>query len=150
LKALSSEYLRRTTKLLRNIFREAMTEARALCLGKRNGVVPEPDKERLMKKLLIALVALPFMASAATAGQPLSDQQMDKITAGFGAIAIADAEGLVGALQTLLTTTSTLSQVSPFATASQGGMTSTLFQAISASHSSSVTSTVPPGPIPGP
>lgn len=38
-----------------------------------------------MKRLLYGLVALPFIASVALAGQPtqLSDQQMDKVTAGF-------------------------------------------------------------------
>lgn len=38
-----------------------------------------------MKKLLHGLVALPFVAGVALAGQPtqLSDQQMDKVTAGF-------------------------------------------------------------------
>jgi hypothetical protein len=38
-----------------------------------------------MKKLLIGLVTLPFLAGAALAGQPMSltEQQMDKVTAGF-------------------------------------------------------------------
>jgi hypothetical protein len=38
-----------------------------------------------MKKLLIGLVTLPFLAGAALAGQPtsLTNQQMDKVTAGF-------------------------------------------------------------------
>ena len=37
-----------------------------------------------MKKLLLGLAALPFMASMAMAGQPssLSDTQLDKVTAG--------------------------------------------------------------------
>jgi hypothetical protein len=37
-----------------------------------------------MKKLLLGLAALPFIASVAMAGQPtrLSDNQMDKVTAG--------------------------------------------------------------------
>jgi hypothetical protein len=90
-----------------------------------------------MKKLLIALTALPFMAGVA-AGQPqqLTDKQMDKVSAaGFSAVAIADAQGLVGALQTLVTTTSAVSVVIP--------ITSTLFLSISEAHSSSVT-------IPGP
>ena len=37
-----------------------------------------------MRKLLFGLVALPFLASIASAGQPLSDQQMDRVIAGFG------------------------------------------------------------------
>ena len=38
-----------------------------------------------MKKLLIGLAAVPFLAGVAMAGQPppLSDAQMDKVTAGF-------------------------------------------------------------------
>jgi hypothetical protein len=36
-----------------------------------------------MKKLLLGLAILPFVAGAAfAAGQPLTDQQMDKVTAG--------------------------------------------------------------------
>jgi hypothetical protein len=38
-----------------------------------------------MKKLLFGLTALPFLASIALAGQPLSDQQMDRVVAGFTA-----------------------------------------------------------------
>jgi hypothetical protein len=148
--SLSQKRLGRATKLLRNSFHEAMTEARALCPGHEERACPGPDKESPMKKLLLAVAALPYMASAATAGQPLTDRQMDKVTAGFSAVARADAEGLVGALQTLVTTTSVVAQVRPFATASQGGITSTLILAVSGSHSSSVTSTTPPGPVPGP
>jgi hypothetical protein len=38
-----------------------------------------------MKKLLLGLAVLPFLAGASVAGQPqpLSDQQMDKVAAGF-------------------------------------------------------------------
>jgi len=38
-----------------------------------------------MKRLLFGLAALPFLASVSLAAQsaPLSDQQMDKVTAGF-------------------------------------------------------------------
>jgi len=38
-----------------------------------------------MKRLLVGLVALPFLAGVSLAGQPqpLSDTQMDKVTAGF-------------------------------------------------------------------
>ena len=77
-----------------------------------------------MKKVLIALAALPFMAGVAAAGQPqqLNDKQMDGVTAGFSATAIADAQGRVGPLETVLTTTATLSAVTAYAT-SQGGLT---------------------------
>jgi hypothetical protein len=38
-----------------------------------------------MKKLLLGLAVLPFLAGASVAGQPqpLTDQQMDKVAAGF-------------------------------------------------------------------
>ena len=38
-----------------------------------------------MKKLLLGLAVLPFLAGVSLAGQPqpLSDQQMDKVSAGF-------------------------------------------------------------------
>jgi hypothetical protein len=112
-----------------------------------------------MKKLLIALTALPFMAGVAAAGQPqpLKDQQMDKVTAGFSSVSIADAEALVGSLGIGLTTTAAVSQVNPIATAngpsipgtSTSEFSSTLFKAIAASQSSSVTATFRPLPIPG-
>lgn len=102
-----------------------------------------------MKKLLMALAALPFMAGAAAAGQPLSDQQMDKVTAGFTALSIADAEGLVGALGNVLTTTASLSLVIPYATATRGEISSTIYKSLAAAQSSTVTSTSPPVAIPG-
>jgi hypothetical protein len=103
-----------------------------------------------MKKLLIALAALPFMAGAAAAGpQQLNDRQMDKVTAGFTALSIADAEGLVGALGNVLTTTASLSMVVPYASANRGEISSTIFKSLSAAQSSTVTSTSPPIAIPG-
>ena len=36
-----------------------------------------------MKKLLIGVAALPFLGTAAFAAQPLTDKQMDTVTAGF-------------------------------------------------------------------
>ncbi len=102
-----------------------------------------------MKKVLIGLAALPFMAGVAAAGQPLSNQQMDRVTAGFTALSVADAEGLVGALGTVLTTTASLSQVLPFATATRGETSSTLFKSLAAAQSSTVTSTTAPVAIPG-
>ena len=103
-----------------------------------------------MKKLLIALAALPFMAgTAAAAGQRLNAQQMDQVTAGgFSALSIADAKGLVGALGTVLTTTATVSMVVPFATASRGTISSTIFLSLSVAHSSTITTTTAPLSIP--
>lgn len=45
-----------------------------------------------MNKLLAGVAALPFLATAAVAAQPLSDHQMDAVTAGFSAFATAGAE----------------------------------------------------------
>jgi hypothetical protein len=103
-----------------------------------------------MKKLLMALAALPVMANAAAAaGQPLNDRQMDKVTAGFSAVAIADAQGLVGALETVLTTTATLTLVTPYATASWGGTALTIYDGSAAQQPSALTSTILPLAIPG-
>jgi hypothetical protein len=102
-----------------------------------------------MKNVLMALAALPFMAGVALAGQPLNDRQMDQVTAGFTAISIADAEGLVGESGAVLVTTASLSQVLPFARATLGETSSTLFKSVAAAQSSTVTSTFNPIPIPG-
>jgi hypothetical protein len=102
-----------------------------------------------MKKVLMGLAVLPFLAGVAAAGQPLTDQQMDRVTAGFTATSIADAEGLVGESGIVLTTTASLSEVQPFATAHLGETSSTLFKSLAAAQSSTVTSTYSPAPIPG-
>jgi hypothetical protein len=49
-----------------------------------------------MKKLLVGLAAVPFLAGAAMAGQPmpLSDAQMDKVTAGYEANVFAGVVNL--------------------------------------------------------
>ena len=101
-----------------------------------------------MRKVLIGLVALPFMAGVAMAGERLSEKQLDGVTAGFTSISIADAEGLVGESGAVLTTTAGLSLVVPFATASAGEISSTLFKSLSASQSSTVTTTYNPLAIP--
>lgn len=101
-----------------------------------------------MRKLLMAAAVLPFLAGVANAGQPLSDKQMDKVTAGFTALSIADAEGLVGESGIVLTTTASLSQVVPLARATMGEASSTLFKSIAAAQSSTVTSTFNPAAIP--
>jgi len=102
-----------------------------------------------MKKVLMGLAALPFLAGGAVAGQPLTDRQMDRVTAGYTATSIADAQGVVGESGVLLTTTATLAEVQPFATAKAGEITTTLFKSVAAAQSSSVTSTITPAPIPG-
>ena len=102
-----------------------------------------------MKSLVVALMALPFMAGAASAAQPLNDSQMDGVTAGFSSISIADAEGLVGESGIVLTTTATLSQVGAYAAKAMGESGSILYKSVAAAQSSTVTSTYNPSPIPG-
>jgi hypothetical protein len=101
-----------------------------------------------MKKVLMGLATLPFLAGVAVAGQPLTNQQMDRVTAGFAATSIADAEGLVGESGIVLTTTATLAQVLPIATATLGETSSTLYKSVAAAQSSTVTSTYTPSAIP--
>lgn len=96
-----------------------------------------------MKRLLMGLAALPFAAGVAVAAQPLTNQQMDRVTAGFSANAVADALGVVGESGIVLSTTATLAQVAPIASAHVGEITATAYQSVSASGSSTVTSTLP-------
>jgi hypothetical protein len=53
-----------------------------------------------MKKLLVGLAALPFLAGVAMAGQPvpLSDAQMDKVTAGLEVLFTFSGNGFTAAL----------------------------------------------------
>jgi hypothetical protein len=50
-----------------------------------------------MKTFLFGLAALPFMAGIASAGQPLTNAQMDAVTAGFSANGSADV-GAIGSI----------------------------------------------------
>jgi hypothetical protein len=103
-----------------------------------------------MKSLVVAFMALPFMTAAAGAAQPLSDAQMDAVAAGFSANSVADAEALAGESGVAVTTTATLAQVFPYATAHCGcEISSTLYLSVSAAQSASVTSTITPWRIPG-
>ncbi len=104
---------------------------------------------KLTTKVLMGLAALPFAASLAVAGQPLTDQQMDRVTAGFTALSIADAQGVVGESGVVLTTTASASQVRPIATLRLDEFTSTLFKSVAGAQSSTVTSTITPVAIPG-
>lgn len=103
-----------------------------------------------MKKVLMGLAALPLLAGVASAGQPLTDQQLDRVTAGFTSFATADAEGLVGESGIVETTAATLSQVLAVAKASMGETSSTLYKSVSAAQSATLTGTFSPAPIPGP
>jgi len=102
-----------------------------------------------MKKVLMGLATLPFLAGVAIAGQPMTNQQLDRVTAGFSATSIGDAQGVVGESGILLTTTATLAEVAPFASTRLGEASSTLFKSVGASQSSSLTFTITPLPIPG-
>ena len=49
-----------------------------------------------MNKLLVGLATVPLMSSVAFAAQPLTDNQMDKVTAGFTAFSTSLAESYGG------------------------------------------------------
>lgn len=101
-----------------------------------------------MKKALMGLAVLPFLAGVAAAGEPLTDQQLDRVNGGFIAIAHAQAEGLVGSNGIVVTTTGTLGLVTHIATANLGETSSRLWKSISGAQSSTVTSTYTPAPLP--
>lgn len=103
-----------------------------------------------MKSLVVAILAMPLLGGAALAAEPLNDQQMDGVNAGFTAISIADAEGLVGESGIVLTSTATLSQVNPVAIAQYGETTTFLFKSVAASQSSTITAHFVPQSIPVP
>ena len=113
-----------------------------------------------MNKFLLGLAALPFMAGAASAAQPLSDGQMDTVTAGFAAAATADAQALgkivaastatVSQVAVVTTTTGTGSAaaVVPL-TATFGETTLTLIKSLSAAQAaSSASNTLPTTALP--
>jgi hypothetical protein len=100
-----------------------------------------------MKKLLMGVAALPFCVGVAVAGQPLTNQQMDRVTAGYSAISVADAEGLVGSGAAVLTTTGSLSQVNPFATATVGEASITAYKSLAAAQSSTATTAIKTVPL---
>ncbi|HLG85835.1 MAG TPA: hypothetical protein VKZ79_01410 [Alphaproteobacteria bacterium] len=102
-----------------------------------------------MKRILLSLALLPFVSAGAYAAQPLTNDQMDGVTAGFTSIAVADAEGLVGESGIITTTTATLSQVNAAAFATAGETGSILYKSIAAAQSSSVSAHYSPAPIPG-
>jgi long-subunit fatty acid transport protein len=103
-----------------------------------------------MKRLLISLAVLPFAAGVAVAAQPLTNLQMDGITAGFSTIDIADAEAFVNKGTAALTSAATLDEVTVFATTTGGEVTVTAYKTIGGSQSSSVTSSIPTVSLPGP
>jgi hypothetical protein len=79
-----------------------------------------------MKKLLIALAFLPFAAGVACAAETLTDQQMDRVTAGT-AIASADAFAFGPSWATVVTATDTTTKVAFWGTVSASSSFSGVF-----------------------
>ncbi len=93
-------------------------------------------------KLPLGLALLPLLASVSTvalAGQPLSDQQMDKVTAGFfaTATAVASAVGKTFAQHTTAAT-ALVTQTTITGTSVGGETTLVLIEAASQSASASI------------
>jgi hypothetical protein len=100
-----------------------------------------------MRKFLLALGVVPLMAGTALAAQPLTDSQMDGVTAGFSAFSTADAQALGKIVASL---TATVAQVNVVTnngapvTATFGETTLTLIKSISGAQSaSSATNSLP-------
>jgi hypothetical protein len=97
-----------------------------------------------MKRLLMGLAALPFAACAAMAAQPLTNQQMDRVTAGFSASSTADATGLVSPGQFVTTTTASLAEVLQGMPVTVGEISVTPYTSIATASSSTTTGLVTP------
>jgi len=94
-----------------------------------------------MRRFLLALPAIPLLVGTALAAQPLSDDQMDVVTAGFSAFSTADAQALGKIVATLSATVATVNVVTnsngvPI-TATFGETTLTLIKSISGAQSAS-------------
>jgi hypothetical protein len=94
-----------------------------------------------MKKFLLAMVAAPLLTGTAWAAQPLSDNQMDGVTAGFSAFSTADAQALGKIVAVLTATVSSVDVVTTSTgvpvTATFGETTLTLIKSISGAQSAS-------------
>jgi hypothetical protein len=67
-----------------------------------------------MKKLAIGFAAAPLLAGVALAAQPLSDEQMDRVTAGYNggsALSTADGQALGKIVATATATAATVTVV---------------------------------------
>jgi hypothetical protein len=101
-----------------------------------------------MNKFVLGLAAVPLLAGTASAAQPLSDKQMDTVTAGFSAFATADAQALGKIVATLTATVAAVNVVTTSTgapvTATFGETTLTLIKSVSGSQSaSSASNTLP-------
>ena len=96
-----------------------------------------------MKRLLMGLAVLPFIAGVAGAAQPLTNQQMDRVTAGWGffASSTAGANGIAGPGGAVLTATGSLAAVKALISIPVGGITVTGYSSYSNSGSSSLSLT---------
>ena len=94
-----------------------------------------------MKKFLLTLAVAPLLTGTAWAAQPLSDSQMDGITAGFSAFSTADAQALGKIVATLSATVAQVNVVTTSTgapvTATFGETTLTLIKSISGAQSAS-------------
>ncbi len=108
--------------------------------------------------LIAALAALPFASGAASAAEPLTNQQMDQVTAGFTALADANSQALGKIVATLSATVSQVSVVTATlasgavvpVSATFGETTLTLIKSLAASQSASTaTNALPTAPISG-
>jgi hypothetical protein len=79
----------------------------------RHGLGPWKKGRISMKSLRLGLAALPLLAGVAWAAEPLSDAQLDAVTAGFSAVSIADAQA---SGKVVATVTATLAEVGPVTT----------------------------------
>ena len=93
-----------------------------------------------MKKYLYGVAVLPLFSAMAFAGQPLSDLQMDNVTAGFASIATAAAASQ-GAV--IVATTATLSEVAGYADVVYSERTIHIIKSVAASSSASSAFSLP-------
>jgi len=101
-----------------------------------------------MRKFLLALGVAPLMAGTAMAAQPLTDNQMDGVTAGFASFSTADAQALGKIVASVTATVAQVAVVTTSSghpvTATYGETTLTLFKSIAGAQSaSSATNSLP-------
>jgi hypothetical protein len=106
------------------------------------------SEEECMKKFLLALAVAPLLTGTAMAAQPLSDNEMDGVTAGFSAFSTADAQALGKIVATLTASVSmvnvvTTAEGTPI-TATFGETTLTLIKSVSGAQSASSASNALP------
>jgi len=100
-----------------------------------------------MNKLLIGLATVPLMSSVAFAAQPLTDRQMDAVTAGFTAFSTSLAESFGGVTATA---TANLAEVAVLRDSSGAPVTTTFsevtlntIKSVSAAQSESTAANLP-------